>query len=132
MLSPPLSAGPAAPADGTRDGEDPALADQAMAVLVEVAGLAPWRREGEAEVRAHARRLRRLFLRASSAGREGPGLRGALLSPDGTLLLVANCGGNSVSILATASNSTAVTIPVGGSPSTLAARPDGRYVYGPG
>ncbi|MFB7278152.1 triphosphoribosyl-dephospho-CoA synthase [Streptomyces hydrogenans] len=74
MLSPPLSAGPAAPADGTRDGEDPALADQAMAVLVEVAGLAPWRREGEAEVRAHARRLRRLFLRASSAGREGPGL----------------------------------------------------------
>ncbi|MFJ6407713.1 triphosphoribosyl-dephospho-CoA synthase [Streptomyces hydrogenans] len=74
MLSPPLSADPAAPTDGTRDGEDPALADQAVAVPVEVAGLAPWRRAGEAEARAHGRRLRRLYPRASSAGREGPGV----------------------------------------------------------
>ena len=52
------------------------------------------------------------------------------VSPDGSKVYVANsCLGNSVSVIATATNTVTATIPVGIEPLGVAVTPDGSKVY---
>ena len=54
---------------------------------------------------------------------------GVAVTPDGSRVYVANVTSNSVSVIATASNTVAATIPVGSFPTGVAVTPDGSTVY---
>ena len=51
------------------------------------------------------------------------------MTPDGAFVYVANPGSNTVSVIATASNSVTASVPVGLSPIGVAVTPDGAFVY---
>lgn len=55
--------------------------------------------------------------------------RGLVVSPDGTLLYVANSGSDNVSVINALSGATLTTIPVGDYPIGLALSPDGSRLY---
>ena len=54
---------------------------------------------------------------------------GIAITPSGSSVYVANSGGNTVSVIATASNTVVDTIPVGSQPTGIAITPDGAHVY---
>lgn len=51
------------------------------------------------------------------------------VTPDGSHVYVANFGGNTVSVIATATNTVTATVPVGNFPAGVAVTPDGSHVY---
>ncbi len=54
---------------------------------------------------------------------------GVAITPDGTHAYVANANDNTVSAIATASNTVVATIPVGNFPTGVAVTPDGTHAY---
>jgi YVTN family beta-propeller protein len=54
---------------------------------------------------------------------------GVAITPNGAFVYVANSGSNTVSVIATASNTVVATVPVGSGPAGVAITPDGAFVY---
>ena len=54
---------------------------------------------------------------------------GVAVTPDGSTVYVTNFQNNTVSVIATASNTVTATIPVGNNPFGVTASPDGSTVY---
>jgi YVTN family beta-propeller protein len=59
----------------------------------------------------------------------GPAVFGVAVAPDGSKVYVANDDANTVSVIATATNTVSATIPVGSGPDGVAVTPDGSKVY---
>ncbi|MDJ0106300.1 beta-propeller fold lactonase family protein, partial [Rhodococcus erythropolis] len=54
---------------------------------------------------------------------------GVAITPDGGRIYVTNLGSDSVSVIETATNTVAATVPVGASPAGVAITPDGGHAY---
>ena len=59
----------------------------------------------------------------------GSGPEGVAITPDGAFAYVANSGSNTVSVIATASNTVVATVTVGSGPEGVAITPDGAFAY---